>query len=48
MGESIQAREVIECSALLNEHVFDVFNRAASIALEERPKSKGSCPCTVL
>ena len=48
VGETIEAREVLECSALLNEGVQEVFNRAASIALEQRPKNKGSCPCSLL
>ena len=48
VGESIEAREVLECSALLNDGVLEVFNRAASIALEQRPKNKSSCPCSLL
>jgi len=44
VGTQVSAREVIECSALENINIQDVFTRAARIALtEKKAKSKGCC-----
>ena len=44
VGTQVSAHEVIECSALENINIQDVFTRAARIALtEKKAKSKGCC-----